>query len=114
MDFDLVEQREYAKFLNELKERIRTARTKAVLSVNRELIFLYWDIGKRIVEEQQETGWGKGVVEQLAKDLRHEFPDVKGFSPSNIWRMRAFYLAYAGKIKKLAQAVREIDGENLQ
>ncbi|MDO9538369.1 MAG: PDDEXK nuclease domain-containing protein [Thermoplasmata archaeon] len=105
-DENLTKQ-EYIHFLEELKARIRTARAKAVLSVSRELISLYWDIGKRIVEKQKETGWGKGVVEQLSADIGHEFPDVKGFSASNIWRMRAFYLVYSGGNEKLARAARE-------
>ncbi len=113
MDSELIERSGYPEFLDELKERIRIAQTKAVLSVNRELIALYWDIGKSIVEKQEETSWGKGVVEQLARDLRREFPDVKGFSPSNIWRMRAFYLAYSEDVEKLAQLVRDIDVVNL-
>jgi hypothetical protein len=113
MDSELIERSGYAQFLDELKERIRIAQTKAVLSVNRELIALYWDIGKSIVEKQEELGWGKSVVEQLARDLRWEFPDVKGFSPSNIWRMRAFYLAYTEEIGKLAQPVRESSSEEL-
>ncbi len=113
MGFDLTKRSEYVHFLNELKERIRIAQTKAVLSVNRELISLYWDLGKRIVEKQKEMSWGKGVVEQLAGDLRQEFQDVKGFSPSNIWRMRAFYLAYTEEVKKLAQAVRESSSKDI-
>ncbi len=84
MGVEIIKQAGYTEFLNELKERIRIAQTKAVLSVNRELISLYWDIGKRIVVKQKEMGWGKGVVEQLATDLRREFPDVKGFSARNL------------------------------
>lgn len=113
MDSNLRKRSEYIKFFNELKERIRIAQTKAILSVNKELISLYWDIGKSIVKEQEEMGWGKRVVEQLARDLRREFQDVKGFSARNIWRMRAFYLSYTKDVKKLAQPVRDIDGVNL-
>ena len=94
MDSDLIKQPEYAEFLKELKERIRIAQTRAVLTINNELISLYLDIGKRIVETQKEMSWGKSVVEQLAQDLRREFPDVKGFSARNLWDMRRFYLAY--------------------
>ena len=113
MGSDLTKHSEYIQFLNELKERIRTAQTKAVLSVNRELISLYWDIGKRIVEKQKEMGWGKGVVEQLARDLRREFPDVRGFSARNLWDMRRFYLTYEDH-PNLRQAVAEIPwGHNL-
>ncbi len=68
------------------------------MSASRELIQLYWDIGEGIVERQKKEGWGKSVVEKLSNDLRKEFPDIGGFSTQNIWRMRAFYLAWnAGK-----------------
>ena len=113
MSFDIIKRLSYAEFLNELKERIRTAQTKAVLSVNKELISLYWDIGRRIVESQEKSVWGKGVVEKLAGDLRQEFPDVKGFSARNLWDMRRFYLAYKDH-PNLRQAVAEIPwGHNL-
>lgn len=84
----------YEEFLHDLKTRIRSAQIKAALSVNRELIGLYWEIGKRIVEQQEKAGWGDAIVEQLAKDLRHEFPEIKGFSRSNIFSIRQFYLVY--------------------
>lgn len=84
----------YAELLTEIKDRIRTAQYAALKAVNKELIGLYWDIGKAIVERQQGETWGKSVVEQLSKDLREEFPEHQGFSVRNIWYMRNFYLAY--------------------
>jgi predicted nuclease of restriction endonuclease-like (RecB) superfamily len=84
----------YPQLLAELKERIQNAQIKAVLGVNRELMTLYWEIGKRIVEQQEAEGWGKGTLERLGVDLQREFPGSKGFSPRNVRRMRAFYLAY--------------------
>jgi len=80
--------------LTDIKARIRVAQIKASLSVNRELIQLYWDIGELIVNRQRVEGWGKSVVEKLAFDVQKEFPGIEGFSPRNIWRMRAFYLAW--------------------
>ena len=65
-----------------------------MLAVNRELIGLYWDIGRAIVERQKAEGWGKSIVNRLAADLQKEFPGESGFSPRNVWRMRAFYLAW--------------------
>jgi len=97
----------YAELLEDLKSRIRTARVKAVLAVNRELVLLYWQIGQSIVERQRAEGWGKAIIERLATDIQAAFPGLKGFSPSNIWRMRAFYLAYTKGIENLAQAARE-------
>jgi predicted nuclease of restriction endonuclease-like (RecB) superfamily len=80
--------------LADLKERVRTAQTRAVLSVNRELILLYWHIGAQILRCQREEGWGAKVVDRLAKDLRAEFPEIEGFSPRNLKYMRALALAY--------------------
>lgn len=85
---------EYTQTLVELKRQIQEAQIKAISSVNRELLKLYWSVGKIIVDRQKRSGWGSSVIEQLAKDLQNEFPSVKGFSRTNIFRMRAFYLAY--------------------
>ncbi len=103
----------YERFLGELKEQIRTARLRAAIGVNRELIELYWRIGKSLVERQRSDGWGKSVVERLARDLQTEFPGMSGFSPRNVWRMRAFYLAYTEEVRKLPRPVAELDGETL-
>ena len=109
----IVNRPDYIRFLNEMKERIQSARSKAILAANKELISLYWEIGRSIVEKQNEMGWGRSVVEQLARDLRREFPDAKGFSARNLWRMRAFYIAYSELELKLPQSVAEIEGINL-
>ena len=98
---------EYATLLAEVKERIRAAQYAALRAVNQELIALYWDIGKLIVERQQGATWGKSVVEKLAADLRTDFPGISGFSASNLWRMKLFYETYAQQ-EKLAPLVREI------
>ncbi len=85
---------DYRHLLMEVQQRIRAAQYDALKAVNREMINLYWDIGKMIVTRQQNVNWGKSVVEQLAKDLQAEFPGISGFSTRNIWRMRDFYLTY--------------------
>jgi hypothetical protein len=82
-----------------------------MLSVNRELIALYWDIGRRIVERQEREGWGKSVVDRLAGDLQKAFPGIRGFSPGNVWRMRAFFFAYRPTLQFLAQPARELARE---
>ncbi len=97
----------YGKLLIEIKQRIRTAQYEALKVVNKELIALYWDIGKLIITRQQGETWGKSVVEQLSKDLQKEFPGISGFSARNIWRMRDFYLTYY-KDEKLSPLVAEI------
>jgi len=84
----------YDDFLHNLKERIRTAQVRAALAVNRELVLLYWQIGREILERQQREGWGTKVVEKLSIDLRREFPEMKGFSRSNLMYMRSFAEAY--------------------
>ncbi len=99
---------DYPAFLDELKQRVRQAQAKAVLTVNRELIQLYWDIGRLIVERQEREGWGKGVVDRLATDVQKAFPGLEGFSPRNVWRMRAFFLAHRSSDGILPQAVAEI------
>lgn len=98
---------EYSGLLAEVKERVRSAQYAALKSVNTELVGLYWDIGRMIVERQAGETWGKSVVQQLAEDLHREFPGVGGFSSSNLWRMKAFYETYQ-LFEKLAPMVREI------
>jgi predicted nuclease of restriction endonuclease-like (RecB) superfamily len=86
---------EYKNFLQDVKERIRQARLKAALAVNSELVLLYWSIGSVISESMQKHGWGTKVVEQIASDLRHEFPDMKGLSLRNLRYMRSFAEAWS-------------------
>lgn len=88
------EDTNYIALLDGLKKRIRSAQVRAALAVNQELILLYWQIGREILERQQQKGWGSKVVDRLAKDLRQEFPDMKGFSRSNLLYMRAFAEAW--------------------
>lgn len=104
---------DYGDVLKQLKARIQSAQIQAALAVNRELIRLYWDIGEQIVERQKLEGWGTAVIERLAHDLQQAFPGVKGFSARNIWRMRAFYLAYTQQVQELSNSVAELDGQNL-
>ena len=98
---------DYAGLLALVKERVRSAQYAALKAVNTELVGLYWDIGRMIVERQDTEGWGKAVVENLGADLRAEFPGVGGFSASNLWRMKGFFEIYQG-VEKLAPLVREI------
>ena len=98
---------DYTSFLTEVKGRIQSARLQAGRAVNRELVMLYWDIGRGIVEKQRIAGWGESVVEKLAADLQAEFLDMQGFSVFNVWRMRQIYLEYTG-VEFLAQAVPEL------
>jgi predicted nuclease of restriction endonuclease-like (RecB) superfamily len=115
----------YGELLEDLKNRVRAAQLKAAVAVNRELIQLYWDIGRLIVQRQDREGWGKSVVERLADDIQRAFPGLGGFSRSNVFRMRAFYEAYASDVagsgsaapksvgKKVAQAVRQLPSKKV-
>jgi len=84
----------YDDFLRDLKQRIRGAQMRSVLAVNRELVLLYWRIGREILGRQRQARWGAKVIERLAADLRAEFPDMKGFSRTNRLYMRAFAEAW--------------------
>ncbi len=86
--------KEYGDFLQSLKSRIQQAQIRAALAVNRELVLLYWHIGREILERQKAQGWGAKVIEQLSKDLRAEFPQMKGFSRTNLLYMRSFAESY--------------------
>jgi predicted nuclease of restriction endonuclease-like (RecB) superfamily len=97
----------YGELLGEIKARIRTAQYEALKAVNKELINLYWNIGKLIVEKQQGENWGQAVVRKLAADIHSEFPGIQGFSPANMWRMKLFYENYSSN-QKLQPLVAEI------
>lgn len=102
--------KEYRSFIEDIKSKIRAAQVKASFSVNAELIRLYWDIGCSVVDRQMKGGWGSSVVDQMSLDIHKEFPGIDGFSPSNISRMRAFYLAWKDMSAISAQAVPKLPG----
>nr|WP_310319750.1 PDDEXK nuclease domain-containing protein [Paraburkholderia terricola] len=85
---------DYAAWLNDLKARVASARQRAALAVSRDLVLLYWQIGRDIAQRQQAQGWGAKVIDRLARDLRSAFPDMRGFSPRNLKYMRAFAQAW--------------------
>ena len=86
--------KDYKDFIVSVKERIRNAQYEALKAVNKELVGLYWDIGKMIYDKQKELGWGKTVVDNISDDLKKEFPASRGFSVSNLWYMVQFYTEY--------------------
>jgi predicted nuclease of restriction endonuclease-like (RecB) superfamily len=90
-----VSVQEYAEFLADIKQYIAQAQVKTVLAANKELLKMYWHIGKTIVENQELKGWGAGALELLARDLQKAFPGMEGFSRTNMFRMKLFYNTYA-------------------
>ncbi len=84
----------YDDFLHELKTRISNSQMRAAIAVNTKLVLLYWQIGRDILNRQEQQGWGTKVINRLATDLHQAFPKIKGFSPRNLKYMRAFALAY--------------------
>ena len=94
-----------------MKARIQSAQIKAAVTVNTQLIALYWDIGQLIVEKQRTSGWGDAVVGQIARDLTREFKSMKGFSRANLYRMKRFYAFYAGAGEGVPQTVAQTPGD---
>jgi hypothetical protein len=85
---------DYGPWLSELKTRIHQAQQRAARSVNRELVLLYWQLGRDILERQGREGWGAKVIERLSVDLRNAFPEMKWISPRNLKYIRAFARAW--------------------
>ncbi|MBC8600834.1 DUF1016 domain-containing protein [Parabacteroides acidifaciens] len=94
---------DYKHWLQELKQRIRQSQIKAAVRVNTALLELYWSIGADIVDRQVEEKWGSGVIPQLSADLRAEFPEMQGFSTTNLWYIKKWYLFYSQEDIKLHQ-----------
>jgi len=104
----LIDNKEYLNWLREIKRKIYSARTSVALSVNTHLHKLYWEIGKDIVIKQQKSSWGAKLLEQMSIDLKHEFPDIKGFSRRNLYAIRQWYLFYSKEYEFVPQDVAQI------
>lgn len=92
--FKLDQRDDYINFINELKQKIQLAQQKAILSANKELVLLYWEIGRGILQKQKEQGWGAKIIDSLSHDLISSFPEMKDFSPRNLKYMRKFAETY--------------------
>lgn len=99
---------EYMQWLGEIKARYHNAQIKAAVKVNAEQLLFNWQLGRDLVMRKAEKKWGSGIVEQVSLDLQEAFSESKGFSPSNLWRMKQWYLFYAQSAEKLAQLGREL------
>lgn len=94
---NIISNSEYTLWLRQLKLKVHAVRTKVALSINSQLLELYWDIGRDISDRQQDSSWGSNLVERVANELKLEFPEMKGFSRRNIYAMRQWYKFYAEK-----------------
>lgn len=104
--------KEYTQWIAELKVRYRSAQAKAAVRINAEQLVFNWELGRDLVIKKAEQRWGAGVVEQVSLDLQAAFPESKGFSTVNLWRMKQWYLFYSTNAEKLSQAGRELPYQN--
>lgn len=107
MNTIIAADKQYKKWLIELKGRIQTAQIKAAIRVNHELLSTYWELGKEISVKQQQTNWGEALIQQLSKDLSAAFPEMKGFSRTNLFYIQKWYLFYQ-QIDKIPQLVAQL------
>jgi len=114
MTTQLMKNTEYKVFLADIKRRVQSAQIKAAVSVNRELILLYWDIAEQITQKQKTSTWGDGFLAQMSRDLQTEFPDMKGFSLRNLKYMRQWFQFWSAESSIGQQLVAQIPwGHNL-
>lgn len=105
---DVKIDQEYIQWFGEIKARYRNAQIKAAVKVNAEQLLFNWQLGRDLVTRKAEEKWGSGIVEQVSLDLQAAFPESKGFSARNLWRMKQWYSFYADSLAKLPQFVAEI------
>ncbi|WP_196886226.1 YhcG family protein [Aureivirga sp. CE67] len=101
-------QEEYKSWIQTLKSRVQFAKQKVALSVNQQLIELYWELGKEITTKMENAKWGSGVIDKISSDLRIAFPDMKGFSRRNIYAIKQWYTFYSQKYAFVPQSVAQI------
>nr|WP_321454015.1 PDDEXK nuclease domain-containing protein [uncultured Carboxylicivirga sp.] len=103
-----IENLEYKNWIRDVKSKIHHARNKVALTINSQLLELYWEIGKDISERQKVSDWGTKFIEKVAVDLKHEFPEIKGFSRRNLYAMRQWYEFYSQKYQFVPQCVAQL------
>lgn len=111
---DVKIDQDYMQWLGEIKARYRNAQIKAAVKVNAEQLLFNWQLGRDLVMRKAEEKWGSGIVEQVSLDLQAAFPESKGFSTTNLWRMKQWYMFYAQESQKLPQLVGELQSADLQ
>ena len=107
---------EYTQWIAEVKDRYRRAQIKAAVKVNSEQLRFNWQLGRDLVIKKAEEKWGTGVVEQVSLDLKAEFPDVTGFSTTNLWYMKKWYLFYTdgdseGKLQRAVGELQKVENQ---
>ena len=107
---DVTLDSEYAEWIAEVKHRYRSAQVKAAVKVNAEKLLWNWQMGRDLVQKKAEERWGAGIVEQVSLDLRREFPNEDGFSTSNLWYMKKWFLFYSNDAdtEKLQRLIGEL------
>lgn len=105
---DKIRSLDYYNWIKELKSKIHAAQTKVALTINSQLLELYWEIGKDISERQENTEWGSKFIEQTAIELKNEFPEIRGFSRRNLYAIRQWYKFYSEKYPFVPQSVAQI------
>ncbi|MBN1468671.1 MAG: DUF1016 family protein [Fusobacteriaceae bacterium] len=108
-----VKNNEYKDFYTSIKTRIQSAQIKAAIMVNQELLKLYWNLAQMIIEKQESSSWGEGILEKISKDLKREFPDLKGFSLRNLKYMRQWFLYWNESFVIGQQAVAQLEWEKI-
>lgn len=108
MNKSVVNSQEYKDWLNNIKQQISSAKNKVALSINEQLLQLYWSLGKEIADKSDNAKWGTKIIEKIAIDLKHEFPEIKGFSKRNLYAIKQWYLFYSQKYEFMPQAVAQI------
>jgi predicted nuclease of restriction endonuclease-like (RecB) superfamily len=101
---------EYTNWINELKSSIKNRQIKAAIAVNSNLILMYWDLGKQIAEEQKISKWGTGYMDQLSNDLKSEFLEMGGFSRTNLFAIKKFYLFYSQTFENVDLIIAQVRG----
>lgn len=111
---EIIRNTEYISWITELKQKVRSAQIKAALAVNKELILFYWDLGKMLSEKIKASHWGDKVLENVSKDLNGEFPEMKGFSVSNLKTCKLFYEYFQFSSQLVNQSENETDVNSSQ
>jgi len=99
---------DFLDWITTIKAKIRSARNKLAFSINSQVLELYWEIGRDIAEKQQSSHWGSGFIEQIATELRHEFPDITGFSRRNVYAILQWYRFYSVRYQFVPRHVAQI------